>query len=169
MDPRISRWAQTLVNYCLEAQPGQQVLIVATPVAEPLVAEVYREVLRAGAHPIARIELPRLSEIRLKEGNDAQLDWVDPSLKLLTEQVDARLFIESETNTRRLAGVDPKRQAMAGTRRARDSRDHQPALARRHAALVPHALADRRLRAGRRYVARRLPGVRLRGVLPQQP
>ena len=47
MDPRISRWAKTLVGYCLEVQPGQIVLINATPAAEPLVAEVYRETLRA--------------------------------------------------------------------------------------------------------------------------
>ncbi|HEX6820323.1 MAG TPA: aminopeptidase, partial [Ktedonobacterales bacterium] len=113
MDPRITRWAHTLVNYCLEVQPGQHVLIVATPAAKPLVAAVYRETLRAGAHPIPRVELLELVEIRLKEGSDAQLDWVDPALKFLMEQVDARLYIESELNTRLLAGVDPKRQALA--------------------------------------------------------
>ncbi len=51
MDPRIERWAKTLVNYCLQVQPGQMVLLVASPVAEPLLAEVYRETLRAGGHP----------------------------------------------------------------------------------------------------------------------
>jgi aminopeptidase len=112
MDPRISRWAKTLVNYCLEVKPGQMVLVAATPVAESLVAEVYREVLRAGAHPIVRLYSPTLQEILLREGNDEQLSWLDPTQKLLTERIDARLFIESEMNTRHLAGVDPKRQAL---------------------------------------------------------
>ncbi len=113
MDPRIGRWAKTLVNYCLEVRPGQTVLIASTPLAEPLVTEVYREVLRAGAHPIPRIELPQLREILLTEGNDEQLAWLDPTQKLLTETLDARLYIQAEPNTRSLAGVDPKRQAMA--------------------------------------------------------
>ena len=48
MDPRISRWAKTLVGYCLDVQPGQVVLIASTPLAEPLILATYREVLRAG-------------------------------------------------------------------------------------------------------------------------
>ena len=55
MDPRISRWAKTLVNYCLEVQPGHIVYILAEPVAESLVAEVYRETLRAGGHPVVQL------------------------------------------------------------------------------------------------------------------
>jgi aminopeptidase len=115
MDPRITRWARTLVGYCLEVQPGQIVLISATPAAEPLVAEVYREVLRAGGHPVPQIGLPGLSEIALKEGSDAQLSWINPAERLLAEQANARLTIASETNTRRLAGVDPQRQAVLRT------------------------------------------------------
>jgi len=62
VDPRITRWAKTLVNYCVEVRPGQMVLILtSSPVAEPLVAEVYRETLRAGGHPIPRIGIPATS------------------------------------------------------------------------------------------------------------
>lgn len=112
MDPRITRWAKTLVNYCLEVRPGQQVLIAAGPAAEPLVTEVYREVLRAGGHPIPQIAISSLTEILLKEGSDDQLAWLNPVDRLLAEHADARLTIQSETNTRALAGVDPKRQAV---------------------------------------------------------
>lgn len=119
MDPRISRWAKTLVGYCLEVRPGQTVHIAATPAAELLVAEVYREVLRAGAHPVTRIALAGLREILLREGSDEQLAWVDPAERLLHERVDASLRIMSETNTRQLAGIDPKRLA-AGNRAARE-------------------------------------------------
>src|SRR5215831_9118703 len=58
MDPRIERWAKTLVNYCLQVQVGQMVLLIASPVAEPLLAEVYRETLRAGGHPVTQIYQP---------------------------------------------------------------------------------------------------------------
>ena len=113
MDPRIIRWAKTLVSYCLEARPGQTVLIRATPIAEPLVAEVYREVLRAGGHPIPWITLNSLEELLLNEGSAEQLSWIDPTVRYWAEHADARLVIHSQNNTRYLANVDPARQALA--------------------------------------------------------
>jgi aminopeptidase len=112
MDPRIPRWAKTLVGYCLGVRPGQTVLIRANHAAEPLIAEVHREVLRAGGHPAPWITLPRLREIELREGNDEQLTWVNPGERALLEHIDASLRISSEMNTRFLAGVDPKRLAL---------------------------------------------------------
>ena len=114
MDPRIERWARTLVGYCLSVQPGETVLIQAGPAAEPLVREVYREVLRAGGHPIPRIGLASLSEVLLREGSDDQLAYIDPGTRLLAEQVDCRLAIASEANTRYLTNVDPARQTLLG-------------------------------------------------------
>jgi aminopeptidase len=114
MDPRIERWARTLVGYCLEVQPGETVLINAGPAAEPLVREVYREVLRAGGHPIPRIILADLQEILLREGNDEQLAFVDPALELLYERVNCRLMIQSVVNPRYLSNVDPARQKLFG-------------------------------------------------------
>jgi aminopeptidase len=112
VDPRIERWAKTLVTYCLQVRPGQMALLLATPVAEPLLAEVYRETLRAGGHPVTQIHPPALDEIRLREANDVQLQWANPVSTLLAEQTDARLVIESETNTRQLSGIDPGREAL---------------------------------------------------------
>ena len=96
MDPRISRWAKTLVGYCLEVQPGQSLIINATPAAEPLVAEVYREALRAGGHPIPQISLPSLTSIKLREANEEQLTWISPADRVLISQADATLAIGSE-------------------------------------------------------------------------
>lgn len=112
MDLRIARWAKTLVNYCLEVQPGQTVLIVSMPVAEPLVAEVYRETLRAGGHPIPHIILSDLDRIALEEANDEQLVWIDPVQRLLATQVDCRLTIGAETNTRHMSNVNQERLSM---------------------------------------------------------
>lgn len=112
MDPRIVRWAKTLVSYCLMVQPGQSVLIVSTPAAEHLVAEVYRETLRAGGHPIPRIFLPELDRIAILEASDEQLAWIDPVERLLAQEVDCRLMIGAETNTRRMAGASSEKVAI---------------------------------------------------------
>jgi aminopeptidase len=114
MDPRISRWARTLVQYCLSIQPGELLVINSTPAAEELIAEVYRETLRAGGHPVVNVGLSQLREALLKEGSDEQIAWVSPAQRELIATMDARLHIMSETNTRQFSGVDPKRQAIEG-------------------------------------------------------
>ena len=111
-DPRIRRWAETLTRYCLYVQPGETVLILATALAAPLVQEVYREILRAGAHPLPRMALPELTEVLLKEGSDAQIAYSSPLDETLAETVNARLTIGSEVNVRALANIDPTRQAL---------------------------------------------------------
>ena len=134
MDPRITRWAKTLVGYCLEVQPGQTVLLNASPAAEPLLAEVYREVLRAGGHPVPQIMLSTLAEVLLNEGSDEQLGWIDPTARYWAEHADARLFIGSETNTRTLANTDPARQAVAmrAGRELREVRSRRSATGEEH-------------------------------------
>ena len=66
-DPRVPRLAELLVNYSLDVQPGQQVRIDAATVAAPLVTELYRYVLRAGAHPRTRIDVEGLDVIAVAE------------------------------------------------------------------------------------------------------
>ena len=114
MDPRISRWAKTLVQYCLSIQPGEILYINSTPAAEELLAEVTRETLRAGGHPVVNLNLPSLREIALRESSDEQLAWINPAQRLLVSSYDARLHIMSETNTRQFAGVDPRKLALEG-------------------------------------------------------
>jgi aminopeptidase len=128
MDLRIPRWAKTLIGYCLEVQPGQVVVVDGSAAAEPLLAEVHREILRAGGHPVTRVSLASLREIELREGSDDQLTWISPADRTLFEQMDASLRISSEVNTRQLATIDPKRMALTNraARALADLRRHGP-------------------------------------------
>jgi 3-isopropylmalate/(R)-2-methylmalate dehydratase large subunit len=47
-DPRHQKLAQALIHYALGIKPGDKLLITSTPLAAPLLREVYREALRAG-------------------------------------------------------------------------------------------------------------------------
>ncbi len=113
-DIRIDRWAHTLVHYSLAVKPGDIVIIQATPLATPLIEAVYRELLHADARPVPQISLEGLDEILLREGNDAQLSMLSPASPVLAEQANARLFIESEGNTKALSNIDPARSAKRG-------------------------------------------------------
>jgi aminopeptidase len=112
MDPRVERWAQTLVGYCLNVQPGQLVVINSTPLAEPLIVATYREVLRAGAHPVVRLQMAELQRLLLAEGSDEQLAWINPGDRAEIEHANATLGISASPNTRALTDVDPARQAI---------------------------------------------------------
>jgi aminopeptidase len=50
-DPRIDKLADLLVNYSLEVQPKQRVLIHGEFGGEPLLAALYKKCLQAGAYP----------------------------------------------------------------------------------------------------------------------
>jgi aminopeptidase len=110
-DPRVTKLAKIMVHYSLALKPGQQVVIRTHPLAEELTLEVYEQAIKAGAHVTILNAVPGADEIFLKYASDAQLDYVSPIRKLITENFDASLNIWTEHNTRSLSGIDPQRMA----------------------------------------------------------
>jgi aminopeptidase len=108
---RVAKLADVLVGFCAEVREGDLVTLESTPLAAPLVRELYRGVLEAGGHPLPRLSLEGTTEILLKQGNDDQLDWVNPTRVDDIETVDVRIAVSAPKNTRRLTGVDTARQA----------------------------------------------------------
>ena len=109
----LTKWAETLVGYSLDLQPGEKVLIRVDEAAIPLAKEVYRVALVAGAHPSVQVLVEGLPEIFLTTASDTQLDWVDPVLAFQYETMDALCAIVAPQNTSALAGVAPDRQTRA--------------------------------------------------------
>ncbi len=112
-DIRIQRLAQVLVQYSLGIKKGDRLAIQTSPVAAPLVREVVRETLRAGAHPETFVGIPGVREIMLKEGSDEQLSYIPPSFRIMIEEYEAMLQLFSDENTKSLSGVDPSRMAVS--------------------------------------------------------
>lgn len=110
-DIRLERWAHTLVHYCLALKEGDNVSIHTTPLAAPLIEAVYREILRVGANPVPLVGLERLDEILLQEGSPTQIENSYQLLKAIVPNINARLAILSDSNTRALSKVDPVQSA----------------------------------------------------------
>jgi aminopeptidase len=108
-DPRVAKLGGLLVNYSLELQPGQIVRIDAGTVAAPLVTEVYRHALRAGAFPRTRIDVEGLDVILLDEANDEQLVFLPDVERREVEEFQAFATIWGDRNTRALTGTQPER------------------------------------------------------------
>jgi aminopeptidase len=111
-DPRISNLAKILVNYSVEVQPGETVLLRGTVPALPLIKETYREIIHSGGFPLVILQDETFQEIFLREANDEQLQHVPEPMKLILKSYDCMINIRGAENTRLLSGVDPKRQSM---------------------------------------------------------
>ena len=111
-DIRIQRMAQVLVRYSLKLKKGDRFAILTEPVAAPLVREVVREAVRAGAYPETEVSLPGVQEILLKEGSDELLSYIPATRRMIFEEYEAFLSIFSQENTKALSGVDPARIAI---------------------------------------------------------
>src|SRR3954471_9363533 len=77
-DPRAHNLAQILVRYSTKVQEGEVVSIDGESAAEPLLAAIYEEVLRAGALPIVNMSLEGQAATYYKHAGEKQLEWVSP-------------------------------------------------------------------------------------------
>lgn len=108
-DPRVEKLADVLVGYSLEIKKDALFRINASAEAGPLVKEVYRKALDAGAHPYIRLGLPGLSEIYYKHASDEELEYLSELAMFEVEKITASLAIWSGLNTRELTNIPPER------------------------------------------------------------
>jgi aminopeptidase len=110
IDPRVTRLANVVVNYSTAVKPGETVRIGGTLGSEPLLREVYREVLRAGAHPFVRMRLTDEDYWFYREASDEELDYLDPSLLRDVEAMDVSIRTFPDENPHALTSIDPARK-----------------------------------------------------------
>ncbi len=113
-DIRVQKFAKILVEHSARIVPGDRVLLEGTTAAEPLLRELYMQILEKGAHPHLLIALPGTmpiiqEDLYIAHAKDSQLDFVPTFYKLAYDQFESRIRISSATNTRGLTNVDPLR------------------------------------------------------------
>lgn len=111
-DARVERWAALLIDYCLGVAPGETILVSSEIEGRPLVEACYRAIVRRGAFPLLRLELPGLHEYFVEHASESQLAHCPPVTLYEAGSVDGRIRIAAESDTRAMARVDPKRQAI---------------------------------------------------------
>ena len=108
-DTSVAKLADLLVNYSVELQPRQLVRMDGGTVAAPLLLELYRAAIRAGAHPYTRVTVEGTEHIVYSEGSDDQIVFVSEIDQQEIEQLDALITIWADRNTRALSQADPQR------------------------------------------------------------
>ena len=118
-DPRVVKFAKVLVEHSTHIVPGDRVLIEATTAAEPLVRELFIQILEKGGHPHPMIAFPGMvpfvqDDMYLTYAKDTQLDFVPTFYKYAYDQFESRIRIHSATNTRASTNLDPVKSQRRG-------------------------------------------------------
>ena len=118
-DSRVQKFAKVLVEHSARIMPGDRVLIEATTAAEPLVRELYIQILEKGGHPHPMVSFPGMvpfiqDDIYLTYANDTQLDFVPTFYKTAYDHFESRIRIHSATNTRATTNLDPVKSQRRG-------------------------------------------------------
>ncbi len=116
-DSRLAKLADVLVNYSVEVKRGDLVRIAASTVAEPLMVELYKAVLKAGGHPYVQLAPDECAEQFFKLAKKHQLDFVNPVARYEMKTIDCMITAWGGSNTKHLSHVDPKAQARASAAR----------------------------------------------------
>jgi aminopeptidase len=116
-DPRVSAYAELLVDRCLGVQPGWQVVVRGSPLSRPLMAAVVAATARRGAWALSRvnwgIEQSPLSLPWMLEATDGALRGELPDIIAFEgDHDDARIVIFSPENTRDGSELAAERQAL---------------------------------------------------------
>ena len=106
----LKKYANLLVNYCVSLKPQEKLLISSTTLAEPLVREVYRAAIQAGANVEVILEMREQERIFIDEANELQLEYVPQLYKLAMEQFDAYIYIRAPYNLRELQTANVEKQ-----------------------------------------------------------
>jgi aminopeptidase len=120
-------FAVLIADWCLEVQPGQQILVETTTLAiEPAIA-LHRAILEREAWPLLRLAPPGLEADFYRHARDHQLDAVAPIQQAEYEAADASVRVLAPASMNALAGVDPlligrRTRAQESVRRARARR-----------------------------------------------
>ena len=113
-DIRVQKYAKILVEHSTRVVPGDRILIEATTAAEPLIRELFIQILERGGIPHPMIALPGMmpfsqDELYLTYAKDTQLDFVPTFYKQAYDQFEGRIRIHSATNTRGTTNIDPEK------------------------------------------------------------
>jgi aminopeptidase len=109
MVPILSKYADLLVHYCLDIKEGDRLYVSSTTLAEPLIREVWRSALKAGASVDVDLSFREKGRIFLEEANDEQLQYISPLYRMAMEEYDAYLNIMAPFNLREDQNVDAEK------------------------------------------------------------
>ncbi|PIN86549.1 aminopeptidase [Candidatus Woesearchaeota archaeon CG10_big_fil_rev_8_21_14_0_10_44_13] len=111
-DPRAKKLAEIFVNYSVRIKKGDTVEISCGPEAKPLVLEISKLILKKGAIPLVRTGIEGYANVYYKYASNDILKRFPKIAMYEAKNTQASISIGTETNTKELSGIDPKKMAI---------------------------------------------------------
>lgn len=113
VDPRLEKLAKVLVHYSTGVKREDFVLVQASDIAIPWIAEVVKEAIKTGAHVETIVDVPEVSEIVLKNASDEQLIEERFIQKIALEKADVWITAWANKNTKANSNVNSSKLQLA--------------------------------------------------------
>ncbi|WP_438431294.1 aminopeptidase [Gorillibacterium sp. sgz500922] len=104
-DPRLTKLADLLVNYSTSVQPGENVMIEAIGIDNPLVQELVKAVQAAGGRPFVVLRDPQVTRTLVMEATEEQIrEWAEIDNDMMN-RMQAYIGIRGGSNSYEMTGV----------------------------------------------------------------
>lgn len=94
----LQKYAELLVNYCVEIEEGDNLYISSSTLAEPLIREIYREAIKKGANVEVNMDFQEKTRIFYENASEKQLKNVSRFHKMAMEDFDGFIKIIAPHN-----------------------------------------------------------------------
>src|SRR3954470_3132645 len=103
-DPRVPDYARLLVDRCIDPKPGDQILVLSTPLGRPIVEEVVKRLAQRDCYALLRLDfaaeqLP-VCHAWSTAAPEKLLGELAPIDRFAVDNMDGRITINAPENTR---------------------------------------------------------------------
>ena len=114
VDPRVTKEAEILINHSVNVKKNDYVIVSGSAEAKELMLELYRLIIKKGGYPSLKVGLPETSYIYFKNASEEQLKKFPQISFDEIKKTQCYIGIHSDTNTRELSNIDPKKLSLRG-------------------------------------------------------
>ncbi|KMK91429.1 aminopeptidase [Rossellomorea marisflavi] len=113
-DPRIQKLAKNLINYSVQLQPGEKVLIENFGLERELVTALVKEAYEAGGYPFVTLKDAAVDRSLLMGAQEEQYDMMADFEARKMEQMDAYIGLRSGENINEQSDVPDEKMRIHG-------------------------------------------------------
>ena len=114
----ITKYAELLLDYCMELKAGERLLVNTTTLAEPLVTELYQQCMVRGVVMDVIFDFEGKVEHFNKMGHAAQAGYLSPTYELAMREFEGYLVIRAPFEATEARLATPEIASIASDRRA---------------------------------------------------
>ncbi len=103
---QLNAYAHLLVNYCVSLQPGERLFVNSTTLAEPLILELQREVLKAGGHLEYALSVEGQGKVVAEYASEAQYAYLPTLYREAINNFEAYINIRAPFSLRNDSAPD---------------------------------------------------------------